>query len=377
MQKKIIMLMLTTLLLLNVPCVVSAKGATDKEQKNNNISVIGNNKIEEIVQKYFSNNLKAEKELKGTDNSTIDQQSSLAEFNKLQYELKGKINKHYKLNLEYYNNSIQINSISQKDNLIRVDVDNNVRCKYDTLDDESSYSESHILYLKGNDNDLKVERDFCSLDENAKNIEEDIGNSKVRGSLLAQVTSAKSYNDYVENEINDLKNKIDNIDECFHKIDNKINNVNLMSARSGGRYNRGAAANWARKNVKSPEKYKGNDCTNFVSNAVRQGGIPTDNLWYPGSNTWIRVVEFGDWLSPRKGYATDYYPYTMSTSGDVIQFFNKNKGVFSHSVIVTGRSSVGMPAVSAHTNAADNVPASNYYPGNSTYSTYRALNIIY
>ncbi|AUM94358.1 MULTISPECIES: amidase domain-containing protein [Clostridium] len=376
MQKKIITLMVTTLLLLNVPCAASAQGVTDKAQKNNNIS-LSNNKIKKVVQKYFSNNLQSEKELKGTDNSAIEQQSSLAKLNKLQYELKGKINKHYKLNLEYYSNSIQINSISKKDNLIRVDVDNNVRCKYDTLDDESLYSESHILYLKGDNNDFKVERDFSSLDENAKNIEENIANNKVRGSLLAPAASTKNYNYYVENEINDLKNKIDNIDEYFHKIDDKPRNVNLMSARNSGRYNRDAAANWALNNVKSAEEQVGNDCTNFVSKAVRRGGIPTDNLWYPGSNTWIRVIEFGDWLGSRKGYAIDYYPYTMSTRGDVIQFFNKNRGVFSHSVIVTGRSSVGMPAVSAHTYPAYNVPVSNYYPGNPVYSDYRALNIIY
>jgi RHS repeat-associated protein len=54
---------------------------------------------------------------------------------------------------------------------------------------------------------------------------------------------------------------------------------------------------WALYHLSTPEGVKGNDCTNYASQALAfGGGVPTDATWYPGSDAWISTPEYYNWL---------------------------------------------------------------------------------
>lgn len=44
------------------------------------------------------------------------------------------------------------------------------------------------------------------------------------------------------------------------------------------------------------------DCANFVSQAIRAGGIPTDSTWYPGSYAWVNVGGLREYFYITKDY---------------------------------------------------------------------------
>lgn len=190
-----------------------------------------------------------------------------------------------------------------------------------------------------------------------------------------------SYYEYIQQQKNSLINKINNLYDYFNSMENTAKETSkTYIANSRQKYNRNASVRWALKNVNSKEDYPNNDCTNYVSKALYQGGIPKDNIWRPGYYAWIRVKNFFEWISPQKGYAQNWLPYYLAQDGDVIQLYNKNKGCFTHSLIVTGRATgvraLIMPTVSAHSDPHKNVPLSNYLC-QPQYTQYRLLNIIY
>lgn len=39
------------------------------------------------------------------------------------------------------------------------------------------------------------------------------------------------------------------------------------------------------------------DCANYVSQALKYGGLPTDGVWYIGSGAWLRVGELQSWIT--------------------------------------------------------------------------------
>ena len=176
-----------------------------------------------------------------------------------------------------------------------------------------------------------------------------------------------------------LKDKLDNTDKYFSEPSGEnLNNQRHTPRLNGLIYNGTGAANWALNNVYSKEDYEGNDCTNFVSKALCFGGGMKQDFrynWYQGSMRWIRVNELYEYLSPITGYCSNYYPNWYAVPGDVIQLYNKNKQTFSHSLIVTKKVGSGNVYVSAHSNAALNVPLTNYLT-NGIYSDDRLLSFI-
>jgi hypothetical protein len=54
------------------------------------------------------------------------------------------------------------------------------------------------------------------------------------------------------------------------------------------------------KNLEIPESDPKNDCTNFASQALADGGgVPFDEIWYPGSVAWVNTPAFYDWLESK------------------------------------------------------------------------------
>lgn len=383
MKKRLISTILTTVLALSSVNVVAME-ATNYTSSD---AIVNNECIEKTLEGYFSFNLREEKEHKSLDNPYIVDGSTLEKYNNLKYELKGKVNKKNNLNLEYYSSKAKINSINYVDGLVEIDVDNEVNCKYDQCDTESYYIESHIIKLQQIDNKLLVREDISNLGGNASEIkaaiEKDIKVDCTRNEFFKNsYEENNSYDNYVNSQIeilNEKMNKFDNEGLLVNNIKANSKNISqsekLNTARlATSNYNASGAVSWALNNVYSSERYPGADCTNFVSNAIHYGGgIPKDYTygWYENTYKWIRVNDFWEWLCPMRGYACDYMADPQTSPGDIIQLFKGSSGTFTHSLMVTSRRA-SILYVSAHSNAAYNVPLTNYTT-DSQYTNQRNL----
>ncbi|EHL09284.1 hypothetical protein HMPREF0322_00009 [Desulfitobacterium hafniense DP7] len=319
-------------------------------------------KIMDAVTKYLSIPLEEQKNLQVIDNIYIAN-SDLKKYKELQSKLLVEWYSGIGVKIEYYDLKVNINSIQNVDDLIKVDLNNIVTFKYMNADFLSGYTDNYILYLN---KELLVEKEIYEMDSKAYLLESEI-NKKV------------GYNEYISDKIKTLKEKeirLNNDIADFKNTFAKSKDSNKDSIELFGViYNAQAAASWALANVYAPEEYDA-DCTNFVSKAIHAGGIPTDGTWYQGSNAWIRVIELRNWLL-NKGYANEYSSYSFAQLGDVIQFKLRSNGLYTHSVIVTGKDNWSeYPYVSAHTSPRYNVLASIYYPDNDIkWSGYRVLDV--
>lgn len=377
MIKKILTSLIATIFIATIPVSTYAT-----ESNTNSTS---EDTIKNTIINYFTSNLEAEKQQKAINNEYIDENSLLKECNALTYELKGKVNKAHDLQLESYSCDININSTTFENNLIKINVDNNVTCKYNSSDDISKYSESHILYLKNVNDKLLVEQDIESLEGKSNEIESFLNkeNSISNNSLTYSTSDTYSpYESYTQKQIDLLKSDLNNISRYLPNTN--LNSYSIYKKASSFRdynviFNRQGAVNYALQHVSDPPRYS-SDCTNFVSKALHYGGgIPKDYSssrtgWYEleeGTPAWVSVEPFWEWIVCRKGYAADYYSEDFANPGDVIQLQRTGYSMFTHTVIVTGRRG-NMLYVSAHTNPSYNVPITNYYP-TGTYENIRYL----
>ncbi|WP_300381441.1 amidase domain-containing protein [Clostridium sp.] len=182
------------------------------------------------------------------------------------------------------------------------------------------------------------------------------------------IVKRKFKNKYETSEDNKgiIKNILGNkmIRVYYRVIKRGLKRINKFSISKDKRYKGEKAAKWALENVYEEPDYS-SDCSNFVSKSLHHGGIPRDGVWYPGSNTWVRVIELRNWLV-YKGYAEEYKDISNADVGDVIQLYRsgfKDKWGWQHSLIVTEVDSKGRIFVSARTRPALNVSILQYYPG--------------
>ncbi|MCX5175336.1 amidase domain-containing protein [Streptomyces virginiae] len=135
-------------------------------------------------------------------------------------------------------------------------------------------------------------------------------------------------------------------------------------AKTGGTYDYAAMAKYAEKywSNYNPAYRKfngaGGDCTNFISQALKAGGwkaVPGStsdyrNWWYDGarqSDSWVGANEWA-WFTLSNKRATNLASVYQTDVGDIVQVdFNKD-GSKDHSMMVTYRSSAGMPYLTYH-----------------------------
>lgn len=350
-MKKMLMLLLSCVLVLANPLSAFANNVNEE---------ISQTKLEEILVGYFSNFLEVQKKLEQIDNQFVAESSKLKEYTELHSELSINLYKKTTGQIDWYDIDIKINSVDKVDELIKVNVDNIVKLKYINTDFDSDYIESHIIYLKSFDGDMKIVEDIFDPAYTASEIDSQI--------MARQITEDK----YMENKVEDLKAKLENLDSYIEANKSK-EEKEAQSGITRFAYDGNAAAKWAYDNVYSTPDY-GADCTNFVSKAINKGGIPTDSVWYLHSNAWIRVIELRNWLI-NKGYGTQYSNYSYALIGDIVQFYSPSYGNWRHSVIVTARDNwSSYPYVSAHSSPQRNVLASYYYP-NGSYSDFRVIDV--
>lgn len=130
-------------------------------------------------------------------------------------------------------------------------------------------------------------------------------------------------------------------------------------------YNRLKAVQYAERwwNSYNPAfiKIENNDCTNFISQCLHQGGAPMRGYPNKGTGWWLRGQNHS-W-SWTVAHALKLYLDNSKTGlrakrvsspeqlllGDVICYDFEGDGRFNHNTIVTGKDAFGMPLVNAHT----------------------------
>ncbi|MGW7101888.1 amidase domain-containing protein [Streptomyces sp. NPDC054838] len=135
-------------------------------------------------------------------------------------------------------------------------------------------------------------------------------------------------------------------------------------AKTGGAYDYAAMAKYAEKywSNYNPAYRKftgaGGDCTNFISQALKAGGwkaVPGSssdyrNWWYDGarqSDSFVGANEWA-WFTLSNQRAANLANVYQADVGDIVQVdFNKD-GSKDHSMMVTYRSSAGMPYLTYH-----------------------------
>lgn len=147
-------------------------------------------------------------------------------------------------------------------------------------------------------------------------------------------------------------------------------------------YNRIAARNYARlfscdKGISTDhpschndkyEFFEGNDCANFVSQCLENGGLPRDSQWYPYSSYWKTTGNSGSGL---RQYITNNDLFFKTTNvnkafaGSIINQLNSN-GTNAGHIGLIDQNDFSTVTFCAHTNCRSSKPVSfigykNYY----------------
>lgn len=105
------------------------------------------------------------------------------------------------------------------------------------------------------------------------------------------------------------------------------------------------------------------DCANYVSQALCEGGIPTDNTWKAASTAWINVSKLTQYMTSN-GYWTSV-SYNTVQKGDVVSYTTG-----SHLVMITSFDGTTYK-YSGHTNDRLNVTININSATSSKYNFYR------
>lgn len=378
-MKKISALILFMILITSVfPRICFADEETNSVILENNIEApefqVLSNDVKLLLKSYFDWHYK---NLKNNKNDYIDNLDMLITNNDLIEFKKAKLNWSYnwqnRLNEEVLNYSIylDLNDFKDEGNYILMNViygeDLVIKSSPEVV--QQIRNQNHKLVIKNENGILTIVNDYysdeflnenfdISEDEFFNNFEDKIANSKLQTTTL------------------DLKNKLNSIDTLYNDYKSNLNASKLTSeslslspriySRRYSRYNGAAAANYAVKYALSYNSNytnwdpRGGDCTNFVSQCLLAGGLPTDAAWYKDSNTWVRVIDLYDWLTRQKDYARSLTWQENATVGDIVQLYNSKKGWYHSLIISYNRNNSGELFVSSHSDEWRNRALSNY-----------------
>jgi len=193
----------------------------------------------------------------------------------------------------------------------------------------------------------------------------------------------------------EIKEKQRKLEKNKKKDNSKLNSEKAISAQSYS-YDGADAATYARKYALSPNPAYatwGNDCTNFVSQALHYGGIPerlttSGNYlkWYyttsyDVSPSWINVDDFYEVLNSYTIFSSELDYASELELGDVVQYDMYEDGDWNHTAIVTKITTSGtrdLPLVSYHSENQLNVAWDfyvAYYESRGIDCDYRLIDI--
>ena len=127
------------------------------------------------------------------------------------------------------------------------------------------------------------------------------------------VLNEKSYSYEVSEAVSYMRRYTSNPTRCYACSDS-----NCVSWADASKYNPNYT-NYASTH---------SDCANYVSQALCEGGIPTDGKWNKNNTTWTRVDQLIPYMTSN-GYCTNV-SYNVVKRGDIIKFKN-----ISHVAMVT------------------------------------------
>ena len=335
-MKKILNKKIVISLLLTVFCCFISSGqalALDMTQENTK-------NIKQTIGKYFDNNFKLLEGNKDVNYDDIINNSNFKKVVDLRTQFALTLNNKLNRNVESIVYNIDYNSININNNECIVNLHLDTKKEYTKNSQKivDTDDQNHILLLKKFNNRWFIESDafdpLINLDE-----------SIVKNS------------NYIKNEINTLKDAIQDIDNRVKAI-NSLKNISTREKRSAQHYDRSAAARYAEtyahsRNPRYPNfDGNGGDCTNFVSQCLANANIPSSNSgeWYCRKNSsggwnygvnWIRVNGLHKYLTENGLASSNVYSKNSLSSlsskakvGDVLQLRNKNNHIYYHSIII-------------------------------------------
>lgn len=246
----------------------------------------------------------------------------------------------------------------------------------------SSFDEKYIFELekKGNNYYITKMLDLTDMQEEPINSTNQVRSiNKLDYDASKKIENTEEYDNFITDKISSIDDISNNIDRYAEEQNKQTTSVpvNTRAAYSG--YKANAAVNYALKWAYSfNPKYhnydkEGGDCTNFVSQCVNWGGIPTaGSAWSSNTTSWINVKAFYNYMRS-SGYTSGGDSSSGSRLGDVIQLYHKKwvGSDWSHTVIITGRDGSGW-LYSAHSDPRKNYPIANVYP-TSSYTNIRYI----
>ncbi|WP_055665374.1 amidase domain-containing protein [Desnuesiella massiliensis] len=324
--------------------------------------------IKSLINNYFAlefEELKY-KDVKYTINDLVDN-GSLSKFKATKLKLDKLWYKKISDNIKDYKLCIDYLSLDINDDEAIVTLRKSVDFSFENSPEivQKIRNEEHKVYLKKHSGKWKIKNDYYN------NI------------LLGEEFQGLNNSNALESKTALLEENIRNIEEIVKKFSTTKynNNSNQANAMIYSNYYGPYAASYA---IRYAEDYnldysnyngKGGDCTNFVSQALLAGGLPSDSTWYKDSNAWIRVIELRNWLI-NKGYATEHTWNNNCKEGDVIQFYNNAYKEWRHSVIITyRRPDSGLLFVSGHAPDVVNVSVSYFFQYNANLTDTRYLRL--
>lgn len=366
--RKIATLLMTTIMLSSsISIIANAQTFTNEslvlESKISQDIKVDNKKIKNFISDYFNwfyENLKTnatDEELETQLNELVANKE-LINFKKTKLQWMKQFLEASEDSVNYYKTFSDIDSIEVNENLIYVNVlyseDLVLKNSLDVV--QKIKDQEHKIVLKYENDKFSVINDYYSdtlLNETFDISEENLKDNKTEISNNRELQKrANSYKAQIEN-IPQLveKNKTDLELTSRLSATNKINDFGVY--RYAG-YNAEAARSYAATHYNNYNpaysRYdgagQGGDCTNFVSQCIRAGGIPTDGTWFKDSVAWVNVVKFRDWLVNR-GYARELSWQENSKVGDIVQKTNAS-GNWGHGLIITYKRTDGQLFVSAH-----------------------------
>lgn len=265
--------------------------------------------------------------------------------------------------IEDYKIYIEINDVNIHGNNIYINVtygeDLVLKSSSDIV--QKIRNQEHKVLAKNMKNKLIVMNDYYN-DELADEI------FKVSDREFKTNKRAKSINKKFEEKTVEFNKNVKEIDKLVKRYKKNLDNtlqVKNVEERKYPAYDGIKASQYA---VRYAENYnpayndyngRGGDCTNFASQCIHAGGIPTDNVWYKDSHAWIRVVELRNWLL-KKGYARELTVQSNAKEGDLVQLRN-SYGFWYHGLVITYRNPInGELFISCHTGDYTNRALSTY-----------------
>ncbi|KOY67221.1 amidase domain-containing protein [Clostridium sporogenes] len=291
---------------------------------NHNLTTESLNKIKNNINKLLSSQYEIMKTGEFKSNSDIIKNSNLLELMDKTNEFKSKWYKKVNLKISNYESSVNIDNLKKiSNNTYILKVTYNIDFTLTDATANSSSKENYKLEIQNIDGNWYITK-MLNLDED---LDDYTKQDKKRSISIEFEDEFKDYENIVDNKMNSINNISKDINNYAQEYKSMISRKgNEMHSKRYSGYNSNLAVEYAKK-------------------------------WAKGRNP-----NYKDWGNDDS---------LNSTLGDVIQFYDKSKGDWCHSVIITGSTDDGW-LYSGHSNDRLNYPLANVYP-TSTYSKIRYI----